>query len=141
MSSPSCPDRSACMRMTRRSLFRGSWSPAVITQRYWERRFNNDPAVIGKPIKVNQIPCTIVGVTPPGFYGALQVGQAADVSIPLALEPQWSPTNSRLSKPWMWWLRVMGRLKPEVTAEQALAGLEIGRASCRERVWLALVAG
>ncbi|HVI70698.1 MAG TPA: ABC transporter permease, partial [Pyrinomonadaceae bacterium] len=83
---------------------------AVITHRYWRRRFGSDPAVIGKTIKVNQIPCTIIGVTPPGFYGALQVGQAADVSIPLALEPQLSPTNSRLGKPGVWWLRVMGRL-------------------------------
>jgi len=113
----------------------GASPVAVITHRYWERRFNNDPAVIGKPIKVNQIPCTIVGVTPPGFYGALQVGQAADVSIPLALEPQLSPTNSRLSKPWMWWLRVMGRLKPEVTAEQARAELELAFQQSAQEGW------
>src|SRR5262245_4079893 len=85
---------------------------AVIAHRYWRRRFGSDPAVIGKTIMVNQIPCAIIGVTPPGFYGALQIGQAADVSIPLALEPQLSPANARLGKPWVWWLRVLGRLKP-----------------------------
>src|SRR5262245_48520657 len=115
----------------------GASPVAVITHRYWERRFNNDPAVIGKTIKVNQIPCTIVGVTPPGFYGALQVGQAADVSIPLALEPQLSPANSRLSKPWVWWLRVMGRLKPEVTAEHARAELEIAFQQSAQEGWTA----
>jgi predicted permease len=104
---------------------RAAASPvAVITHRYWRRRFGSDTAVIGKTIKVNQIPCTIIGVTPPGFYGALQVGQAADVSIPLTLEPQLSPTNSILGRPWVWWLRVMGRLKPEVTAERTRAELE-----------------
>jgi predicted permease len=65
----------------------------------------------------------------------LQVGQAADVSIPLALEPQLSPTNSRLSKPWMWWLRVMARLKPEVTAEQARAELELAFQRSAQEGW------
>src|SRR5262245_9027708 len=110
---------------------------AVITHRYWRRRFGSDPAVIGKTIEVNQIPCTIIGVTAPGFYGALQVGQAADVSIPLALEPQLSPANSRLSKPWVWWLRVMGRLKPEVTAEHARAELEIAFQQSAQEGWTA----
>src|SRR5215475_5252010 len=110
---------------------------AVITHRYWRRRFGSDPAVIGKTIEVNQIPCSIIGVTPPGFYGALQVGQAADVSIPLALEPQLSPANSRLGKPWVWWLRVMGRLKPEVTAERARAELEIAFQQSAQEGWTA----
>jgi predicted permease len=108
---------------------------AVITHRYWRRRFGSDPAVIGKTIKVNQIPCAIIGVTPPGFYGALQVGQAADVSIPLALEPQLSPANSRLGKPWVWWLRVMGRLKPGVSAERARAELEIDFQQSAQEGW------
>ena len=81
---------------------------AVITHRYWQRRFALDTAVVGKTINVNSIPCTIVGVTPPGFFGALQVGQSPDVSIPLALEPQLSLARSRLNQPWVWWLRVMG---------------------------------
>ena len=109
---------------------------AVITHRYWQRRFSSDPAVIGKTIKVNQILCTIIGVTPPGFYGALQVGQAADVSIPLALEPQLSPNNVR-SKPWVWWVRVMGRLKPEVPAERARAELEIVFQQSAQEGWAA----
>src|SRR5215510_13279173 len=110
---------------------------AVITHRYWRRRFGSDPAVIGKTIEVNQIPCTIIGVSPPSFYGALQVGQAADVSIPLALEQQLSPANSRLGKPWVWWLRVMGRLKPEVTAERARAELEIAFQQSAQEGWTA----
>src|SRR5215813_12613074 len=97
---------------------------AVITHRYWRRRFGLDPSVVGKTINVNNIPCTIIGVTPPGFYGALQVGQSPDVSIPLALEPQLNPARSSLDWPWVWWLRVMGRLKPEVSVERARAGLE-----------------
>jgi predicted permease len=115
---------------------RSAASPvAVITHRYWRRRFGSDPAVIGKTIEVNQIPCTIIGVSPPDFYGALQVGQAADVSIPLALEPQLNPANSRLGKPWVWWLRVMGRLKPEVTSDRARAELEIAFQQSAQEGW------
>lgn len=98
---------------------------AVITHRYWERKFGLDPAVVGKTIRVGNIPCTVVGVTPPGFEGALQVGQSADVSVPLVLEPPLSPANSLLSRPWVWWLRVMARLKPGVSMERARAGLEV----------------
>ena len=115
----------------------GASPVAVISHRYWQRRFSSDLAVIGKTLKVNQIPCTIVGVTPPGFYGALQVGQAADVSIPLALELQLSPTNSTLGKPWVWWLRVMGRLKPEVSAERARAELELAFLQSAQEGWSA----
>src|SRR5262245_14994611 len=110
---------------------------AVITHRYWRRRFGSDPAVIGKTIEVNQLPCTIIGVTPPGFYGALQVGQAADVSIPLALESQLNPTSSQLRKSWVWWLRVMGRLKPEVTEERARAELALAFQQSAKEGWSA----
>ncbi|HZF40275.1 MAG TPA: ABC transporter permease, partial [Blastocatellia bacterium] len=110
---------------------------AVITHQYWQRRFGSDPAVIGKTIKVNQIPCTIIGVTPPGFYGALQVGQSADVSIPLALEAQLNPSNVRLNKPWVWWLRIMGRLKPGVSAERARAELETAFQQSAQEGWAA----
>ncbi|HYV29875.1 MAG TPA: ABC transporter permease, partial [Candidatus Binatia bacterium] len=105
---------------------KASSSPvAVITHRYWQRRFGLDPSIVGKTITVDNIPSTVIGVTPPGFHGALQIGQSPDVSIPLALEPQLSPANSRLGKPWIWWLRVMARLKPGVSAERGRAGLEV----------------
>src|ERR1044072_8752495 len=41
----------------------------VISYRFWERRFNRDPLVVGKTIQVNRVPVTIIGVTPPGFAG------------------------------------------------------------------------
>jgi predicted permease len=110
---------------------------AVITHRYWQRRFGLDPAVVGKTIQVESIPCTIIGVTPPGFHGALHIGESPDVSIPLALEPQLSPANSRLNRPWVWWLRVMARLKPGVSAEHARARLEVTFQHSAEEGWMA----
>ena len=52
---------------------------AVISFRYWERRFGGDADVLGKTIDVNRIPVTIVGVTAQGFDGAMQAGESPDV--------------------------------------------------------------
>src|SRR5262249_26872893 len=69
---------------------------------------------------------TIIGVTPPGFDGAGQVGDTRDVTIPLAWEPQLNvdPKRSRLYGEGQWWLRIMGRLQPGATLEQARAQFE-----------------
>ncbi len=99
---------------------------AVISYRYWQRRFGGDPGVVGKQINLNNVAFTVVGVTPPGFEGAMQAGSTQDVSIPIAWEP---PLNvererSRMHGAGVWWLRLMGRLKPDATLEQARAQLE-----------------
>ena len=57
---------------------------AVISFRYWARRFGGTPDILGKTIQINRVPTVIVGVTPQGFDGAMQAGESADVSVPLA---------------------------------------------------------
>ncbi|MEW6206896.1 MAG: ABC transporter permease [Acidobacteriota bacterium] len=99
-------------------------SPVVVlSHRYWQRRFGGDASVIGKQINLNNVSFTIIGVTPQGFEGAMQVGQSMDVSIPIAWEPQVSAERSRMTGA-VWWLKLMGRLNPGATAEQAQASLE-----------------
>jgi predicted permease len=100
---------------------------AVLSYRYWQKRFSGDAGVVGKQINLNNRAFTVIGVTPPGFDGAGQVGSTQDVTIPLAMEPQLNvdPQRSRMYGAGMWWLRVMGRLKPGATPEQARAQLEI----------------
>ncbi len=95
----------------------------VLSHRYWQRRFGGDASVIGKQINLNNVSFTIIGVTPQGFEGAMQVGQSMDVSIPIAWEPQLSAERSRMTDA-TWWLKMMGRLNPGATAEQAQASLE-----------------
>jgi predicted permease len=99
---------------------------AVLSYRYWQKRFSNDASVIGKQINLNNRAFTIVGVTPPGFDGAGQVGSTQDVTIPVACEPQLNvdPKRSRMYGAGQWWLRMMGRLQPDATMEQARAQLE-----------------
>lgn len=110
----------------------------VISYRFWERRFDRDPSVVGKTIYVNTVPVTLIGVTPPGFAGTMQVGEWVDISLPLAHHGRFQPERAdNRAQPWYWWVRIMGRLATGVTAEQARASLEpIFQNTAREG-WLA----
>ena len=96
---------------------------AMLSHAYWQERFGADNSVIGKQIKLNQITFTIVGVTPAGFNGTLQVDDRPAISVPLSFEPMLLRENSAMvkkdGKPGSWWLHVMGRLKPGASLAQA----------------------
>jgi predicted permease len=112
-------------RMLTENDDRASAEPvAVISHRYWQNRFAGDPAVLGKSIHLNQVPVTIVGVTPPGFEGTMQAGQSIEVSVPLGLFSRFYPERTDKLQPWFWWLHIMGRLAPGATAEQVRGALE-----------------
>jgi len=99
---------------------------AVLSYRYWQQRFDGSNSVIGKQVNLNNVAFTIIGVTSPGFEGAGQAGSTQDITIPIAWEPQiyTDRQRSQLNGAGVWWLRVMGRLKPGATAETARAQLE-----------------
>src|SRR5262245_8965169 len=61
---------------------------AVLSYRYWQKRFGADAGIVGKQINLNNVAFTVIGVTPQGFDGAGQAGETRDITIPLALEPQ-----------------------------------------------------
>jgi predicted permease len=106
---------------------KASASPvAVLSFRYWQKRFSGDPGVIGRQINLNNVAFTVIGVTPPGFDGTGQAGSTQDVTIPIAWEPQMYADRERsnMNGAGVWWLRIMGRLKPGATVEQARAQLE-----------------
>jgi len=96
---------------------------AVISHQYWMSRFSGDQSVVGRQVNLNNIPFTIIGVTPPGFSGTMQVGSSQDVSIPIAWEQQVEADRSNQAGAGRWWIRIMGRLKPDATLEQAQATL------------------
>jgi predicted permease len=101
----------------------GATPVAVLSHRFWTSRFNGDPAAVGKQVNINNVAFTIAGVTPPGFAGTSQVGTSQDVSFPLAWEPQINGEQSNFQGAGVWWLRIMGRLKPGATLAQAEASL------------------
>ncbi len=99
---------------------------AMLSHRYWQQRFGGNPAILGQQINLNNVAFTVVGVTPPGFEGTMDAGSTQDVTIPISWEPQLyvERERSRMHGAGYWWLRLMGRLKPGATAEQARVQLE-----------------
>jgi predicted permease len=95
---------------------------AVISYKFWKNRFALDPGVVGRKITLDDVPFTIVGVAPPGFFG-FDVGYAPDVWWPLQMTPHVTPGDNRLRRG-AEWLRVMARLKPGVQPEQARAEMD-----------------
>jgi predicted permease len=91
---------------------------AVLTYLYWRRHFASDPSVVGRVILVNQTPVTVVGVMPPAFQGLLP-GRVVDLFVPMSMVPETAPTYYSLAAPDYWWVQILGRLKPGVSAEAA----------------------
>jgi predicted permease len=83
--------------------------------------------VIGKAIKLNLVPITIVGVAPSGFTGASHVEVSPDVFLPLTMQPVIAPKgeHSLLNDPEIWWVQVMGRLQPGISEDSARASLAV----------------
>ena len=97
---------------------------AVLGYRFWQRSYGGDTGAVGRTIRVEGVPFTIIGVAPPEFMGFGIVMQP-DVTIPLTAMPlvNGRPIASIKARPAAQWVRVIGRLKPGVTLEQARAHL------------------
>jgi predicted permease len=95
---------------------------AVISDGFWRRRFGGSPDAIGKPLMLGAVTFTVVGVTPPSFFGP-DVGRRFDVAIPIGAEPLLLGANSALDMSARNWLRIMLRLKPEQSLDAASAAL------------------
>ncbi|MGH7461118.1 MAG: ABC transporter permease, partial [Longimicrobiales bacterium] len=113
--------RPALGRSFTREEERSAAPVAVLAHEYWSRRFESDPAVIGRTVLLNGQPITIIGVTPPGFRGTY-VGVAFDLWLPLTLQPRLIGTNT-LDDRGARWLQTIARLAPEVTRAQARSEL------------------
>jgi predicted permease len=100
---------------------RGCANPgAVVSYAFWQREFAGDTSVIGRRLTLNDHVVDVIGVTPPTFFG-IEVGQSFDVALPLCAEAIVNGENHRLDAGTVWWLTVVGRLKPGVSVEQANA--------------------
>jgi putative ABC transport system permease protein len=97
---------------------------AVISYGFWQRQYGGAADVVGKPIELDRIPFTVIGVTGPEFTG-VDRGWSYDVAIPLAAEElmRGSEKESAMDRPTWWWMRVLARLKPGDSIERATAAL------------------
>jgi predicted permease len=108
---------------------RGCGMPsAVISYAFWQREFGGNPTVIGRKITLNDQPVEVIGVTPAAFTG-LDVGVSYDVAVPICSQAAlWSDGNW-LDKGTVWWLNVIGRLKPGASLSNANVQLRANSAS------------
>src|SRR5690349_7404133 len=102
----------------------GASPVAVISYRFWTRRFSQNPGVIGRTVRLNGYPFTIVGVTPAGFDGEV-VGDLQDLWVPMMMQAQIMKGRDWLENPSTSWLQIMARLKPGVSIEQAKANINL----------------
>jgi predicted permease len=98
---------------------------AVLNYGYWQSAFGGSPSAIGKTIKLNGVPFTIIGVTEPRF-DALTLANKYDLWTPLArrpnLIPHFRPRNDQMDS---FWLLIIARVKPGVPVAQAQAAVSL----------------
>jgi macrolide transport system ATP-binding/permease protein len=84
---------------------------AVLSYQAWRRDYAADPSVVGSTFVLNTHPVTIVGVTPPTFYGDRMSDSPPDFFLPMVMEPLLD-TGAFLHRPDLNWVYVLGRVKP-----------------------------
>jgi predicted permease len=99
----------------------GASAVAVISDALWRNRFGGDPLVIGRTIRLNGFPFTVIGVGPPGFQGHF-IGFPFEVWVPLAMAAQAAPGEDVAARD-NDWLELVGRLAAGQTVAQAQADL------------------
>jgi predicted permease len=91
---------------------------AVISYQLWRNRFKSDPQIVGKMQRLNNVPHTIIGVAPEGFYGTF-VGWAMHFWVPASMEETFESGGYKLEDRGARWIEAYVRLKPGVTRAQA----------------------
>jgi putative ABC transport system permease protein len=105
---------------------------AVISDNFWRRHFGGAPDVVGKPIMLDRIQFTVIGVTPAEFTG-LDQGNHFDVAVPLGTEPLIrGAKESALDQRTWWWLRIMARLKDGESLDHSVVALRTVQPQIRE---------
>ncbi len=103
----------------------GAHPVAVLSYEYWQRRFGGDPGIVGGKLILNNRPMTVVGITPPGFYGT-DLSEVTDIRVPMMMVTVFRPfPANRLQNSGHRWMEALARRKPNVSVAQAEAGLDV----------------
>jgi predicted permease len=94
----------------------------VLSYAYWHSHFQDQRDVVGRVVRMNKHPFTIIGVAPPEFHGTLLLF-FPDFFMPAVNQEQLDGDNYLNARGARWVLEVVGHLKPEVTPVQAAADL------------------
>ena len=99
---------------------------AVMSYHVWTDKYASDPSVVGASYEINGHPFTIIGVAPPGFYGAKLDGWGMpDLWIPVTTEALLDGEAQRLKRPNTNWLDIVGRVRPGVNPKALESKLRV----------------
>ncbi len=99
-----------------------SASYIVLSYAYWRTHFQGDPGAVGRTVRLNKNPFTIIGVTPPGFHGTLLIF-SPDFFVPMVNQEQIEGKSTLELRATQSVFATLGHLKPGVTPEQAAVDL------------------
>ncbi len=107
---------------------------AVVSHAFWLARLGGDPSAVGREIRINGRPCTVIGIAPAAFRG-LDPLDAPSAWFPLAMQQEIRPPSAALRRRLGTldllgtrgggWLSMAGRLRPDSTRDQVNSGLAI----------------
>jgi putative ABC transport system permease protein len=99
---------------------------AVMSYHVWSEKYGSDPSVVGAGYQINGHLFTVIGVAPPGFYGAKLAGSGMpDIWLPTNTEPLLGGEGHRLRRPNANWLDLIGRIRPGVDPRTLEAKLRV----------------
>ncbi|HTK30044.1 MAG TPA: ABC transporter permease [Vicinamibacterales bacterium] len=100
----------------------GAGPVAVASHLAWQK-LGLDPSIVGRALTINGVSVTLVGVTPPGFFGDRLESRPADFWMPMSLEPAFTRESTLLETPDAGWLYIIGRLRPDAEPARVQAQL------------------
>ena len=99
---------------------------AVMSYHIWQAKYGSDPSVVGATYQINGHPFTVIGVAPPGFFGAKLAGWGMpDFWLPLTAELTIDGATARLKRPDGNWLDLIGRVRPGTNPKSLEAKLRV----------------
>jgi putative ABC transport system permease protein len=104
---------------------KGAPAVAMLSFRTWQEKFGQDPSVVGGGFTINGQPFTVIGVTPPGFFGDRVQSTPPSFFLPLNDEPLITPTGSILEEASLDWLDLIGRIQPGANTTAMEAQMQV----------------
>lgn len=102
----------------------GAYPVAVLSHSAWQDQFGSDPEILGRTVRINDSPFTVIGVAPAGFMGLMPVLYPA-LWAPLAMTGQALPYSPAIQSRGDPWLQLVGRLEDGVSVADAQAAMDV----------------
>ncbi|MGA3224795.1 MAG: ABC transporter permease [Acidobacteriaceae bacterium] len=104
---------------------KGAPAVTMMSFRTWQEKFGKDKSIIGSGVVINGQPFTVVGITPPGFFGDRVQSRPPAFFIPLNDEPLITLTGTLLEEASLQWLDLIGRVRPGANPQSMEAHMQV----------------